>query len=281
MIQPHILNHCIQYTIFGNGAQVVSEEILYEKSGALAEITFNRPEQRNAMTWSMYARLVELCDEVDADESVRAVVLKGAGEKAFVAGTDIGQFTGFAGNPRAGIDYEARIDSVIGRLERVTKPVVAAVRGFCVGGGLVIAAASDIRIVSDDAKFSVPCVKLGNCLSISNYARLVSLVGLARAKEMVYTGRMVGAAEAHAAGLVHEVTPADAVLNRAREVAAQIADSAPLTVQVTKEAMRRLSNCIQSTVDGEDLVSRCYNSGDFQEGVSAFLEKRRPVWRGK
>jgi enoyl-CoA hydratase len=272
--------HCIQYTIFGNGAQVVNSEILSEKFGSVVEITFNRPEQRNAMTWAMYARLVELCDEIDADPEVRVVLLKGAGEKAFVAGTDISQFTSFEGNPEAGIEYEARIDGVIGRLEQLTKPVIAAVRGFCVGGGLVIAAASDIRVVADDAKFGIPCVKLGNCLSLNNYARLVSLVGMARAKEMVYTGRLVPAQEAQAVGLVHEVVPAGLLLERARELATQIAAAAPLTIQVTKEAMRRLGHGIPSTANGADLIARCYNSTDFQEGVAAFLGKRRPVWQG-
>lgn len=273
--------YCIQYTIFGNGAQVVNSEILRETFGSVVEITFNRPEQRNAMTWAMYARIVELCDEIDADPEVRVVLLKGAGEKAFVAGTDISQFTSFEGNPEAGIEYEARIDGVIGRLEQLTKPVIAAVRGFCVGGGLVIAAASDIRVVADDAKFGIPCVKLGNCLSLNNYARLVSLVGMARAKEMVYTGRLVPAQEALAVGLVHEVVPAELLLERARELATQIAASAPLTIQATKEAMRRIGHGIPSTASGADLIARCYNSTDFQEGVTAFLGKRRPVWQGR
>lgn len=258
----------------------MNSDLLFKKSGAVAEITFNRPEQRNAMTWEMYARLMDLMDQIDADEEIRAVVLQGAGDKAFVAGTDISQFTEFKGNPQAGIDYESRIDAVISRVEQVTKPVIAAVRGFCVGGGLVIAAASDLRIAADDARFSVPCIKLGNCLSTKNYARLAALVGVARAKEMVYTGRLVPAAEALAAGLVNEVVTAETLLPRARELAQQIATAAPLTIRATKEAYRRLSDPTQSTNSGEDLVKTCYNSHDFQEGVAAFLAKRRPVWGG-
>jgi enoyl-CoA hydratase len=258
-----------------------TSEVLFERSGAIATVTLNRPQQRNAMTWGMYQRLVEICDAVDGDPSVRVVIIQGAGEKAFVAGTDIGQFPSFRENPQAGIEYETRIDEVIGRLERVTKPVIASVRGFCVGGGLVIAGASDIRIAAADAQFSVPCVKLGNCLSMNNYARLISLVGAACTRELVYTGRLVSAAEAHAIGLVHEVVAVEQLAERTRELADQIAASAPLTVQVTKEAIARIQNGIQSTDTGHDLIQACYNSQDFQEGVSAFLEKRRPVWTGK
>jgi enoyl-CoA hydratase len=256
-------------------------DIFFERHDPVAEIVINRPQQRNAMTWAMYARLVEICDEIDATPEIRAVVIRGAGEKAFVAGTDISQFTAFQGNPEAGMDYEHRIDGVIGRLERLTKPVIAAVRGYCVGGGLVIAGASDIRIAAADAQFSVPCIRLGNCLSMANYARLASLVGQARTRELVYTGRMVPAAEALSLGLVHEVVEPEALLERAQLLAAQIAQAAPLTVQVTKEAMRRMGDCIQSTLNGEDLIATCYNSRDFQEGVAAFLEKRRPTWEGR
>lgn len=259
----------------------MSDEILFERSGSIATITMNRPNQRNAMTWAMYQGLVELCDVVDADPEIRVVIIQGAGDKAFVAGTDISQFPSFKGNPDAGIEYEARIDAVIRRLERVTKPVIAAVRGFCVGGGLVIAGASDIRIAAADAQFSVPCVKLGNCLSMNNYVRLVSIVGAARARELVYTGRLVPAQEALAAGLVHEVVEVDQLQTRVQELAEQLTKSAPLTIQVTKEAIRRIQEGMQSTLNGDDLVETCYNSDDFAEGVAAFLEKRRPNWQGR
>lgn len=260
---------------------MTTPEVLFEQSGPIATVTLNRPQQRNALTWGMYQRLVEICDAVDDDPSIRVVILQGAGEKAFVAGTDISQFPSFQANPQAGVEYEARIDAVIGRLERVTKPVIASVRGFCVGGGLVIAGACDIRIAAVDAQFSVPCVKLGNCLSLNNYTRLISLVGAARTRELVYTGRLVPAAEAHTIGLVHEVVPVEQLVERTQGLAEQIAASAPLTVQVTKEAIRRIQGCVQSTDTGHDLIQTCYNSRDFQEGVSAFLEKRRPVWTGK
>lgn len=258
-----------------------TSEVLFERSGPIATVTLNRPQQRNAMTWVMYQRLVEICDAVDDDPSIRVVIIQGAGEKAFVAGTDISQFPSFGENPQAGVAYETRIDEVIGRLERVTKPVIASVRGFCVGGGLVIAGAADIRIAAVDAQFSVPCVKLGNCLSMNNYTRLISLVGAARTRELVYTGRLVPATEAHAIGLVHEVVAVERLAERSWELAEQIAASAPLTVQVTKEAIRRIQSGILSTDNGHDLIQACYSSRDFQEGVSAFLEKRRPVWTGK
>src|SRR5918992_56212 len=176
-------------------------------SQVMAFVTFNRPDARNAMTWDMYEALYECCDKVDGDDSVRVVVLRGAGGKAFVAGTDIKQFREFKSG-EDGITYERRIERIVGRLETLTKPTVAVIDGYAVGGGLSIAAVCDLRVCSTEAKFGLPIARtLGNCLSMDNYARLVSLIGPARAKEIVYTARFFSAEEALAAGLATEVIP--------------------------------------------------------------------------
>lgn len=258
------------------------DEILFRQDGALAFITFNRPQARNALTWNMYDRLLEFCDRVDATTEIRTVILTGAGEAAFVAGTDISQFQTFRA-PQDAIAYEQRIDRVSDRLERVTKPTIAMIRGHCVGGGLALALACDFRYASPDLKMSVPIARtLGNCLSMSNYARIVDLVGPAKAKELVMLAATLEAADAQRLGLVNDVVPADRLEGRVREVAQTLAGLAPLTLRATKEAIRRIQTRRRiDSRDGEDLIVSCYISDDFRGAVAAFLEKRPYTWTGR
>ncbi len=255
--------------------------MLFEVRRGVGYLTVDRPEQRNAMTWAMYQRLVEVCNQVDREDAIKVLVISGSGERAFISGTDITQFPAFRGNPQAGIEYEERIDQIVGQLEAVRKPTLASIRGFAIGGGLGIALACDLRLAADNARFGVPIIRLGNCLSIKNYARLVALIGPARAKEMIYTARHVEAREAHAWGLVNEVVPTEALDARTQELAEAIASAPPLTLQVSKEAVRRVVHRLLPEDPGHDLVSVCYNSADFQEGVAAFLDKRQPRWTGR
>jgi len=254
-------------------------ELLFERQGPVAVLTFNRPEQRNAMTWSMYDGLMAACDRVDEDPEIRVFVLRGAGGKAFVAGTDIQQFRTFR-EPQDALNYESRIERVLTRLEDVRKPTIAAVTGYAVGGGLMIALACDLRICTPDSKFGAPIARsLGNCLAFGNYARLVDLIGPARTMELIYTARFVGAEEAYGLGLVNEVVPVDRFEQRLTELAHTIASHAPLTLTVTKQAVRRIQRH-RRPQGGDDLVVTCYMSADFREGVEAFLAKRQPVWKG-
>ena len=258
---------------------IETDQLLYKRQGQVAFVTFNRPEARNAMTWEMYEALYECCEEADADEGVRVVVLRGAGEKAFVAGTDIKQFLEFESG-EDGISYEERMERVVGRLERVRKPTVAVIDGYAIGGGMSIAAVCDLRLCTPDAKFGIPIARtLGNCLSIENYARLMTLVGPARTKALIFTARLFSAEEALAAGLATEIVPREVLDERVGELCTSLESHAPITMRVTKEAVRRLQ--FAELPNAEELVRETYGSEDFHEGVSAFVEKRRPVWRGR
>lgn len=255
-------------------------DVLFERRGRVAWLTFNRPATRNAMTFQMYQEIVHACDEVEADPDIRVLVLTGAGDKAFVAGTDIAQFQTFT-DPEHAIEYEAMIDTVITRLESVARPTIAAIRGFAVGGGASIAIACDMRIVTPDAKFGVPIARtLGNCLSTTAYARLVDLIGPARTKELIFTATMVGADDAKAIGLANEIVEGERLEARVTELAETIAGHAPITLQVTKEAVRRVLQYRRPEKD-QELILRAYMSDDFREGVRAFLDKRKPEWRGR
>jgi enoyl-CoA hydratase/carnithine racemase len=261
-------------------AQAVAPSILYEVAEGIATVTFNRPEARNAFTFAMYERLVEICETVNADSSIRAVILTGAGGRAFAAGTDIAQFRDFD-TPEDALGYEARIDRVLGALETCRAPTIAAIAGACTGGGAAIAGCCDLRIAAGNAKFGFPIARtLGNCLSMSNYARFAELVGTARLKELIFSARLVEAQEALAIGLVSELVaePAD-LMSRARELARQVAGHAPLTLQATKQALRQLRPTIPRS-EGDRLILMCYMSDDFREGMSAFLEKRAPAFSG-
>ncbi len=258
-----------------------AEDLLYDVRDGIARVTFNRPQARNAMLFSMYERLAAICAEIDADRSIRALVLTGAGEKAFAAGTDISQFRAFK-TPEDALEYEARVDRVLGALERVRVPTIAAIAGACTGGGAGMAACCDLRIAASNVRFGFPIARtLGNCLSMNNYARLAALIGAARVKDMVFTARLVEAEEAKAIGLVNEVLPDPAALAvRADELARLVAANAPLTLRATKEALRRIK---EQSVGGQDkdLILMCYMSADFREGMDAFLNKRPPVWKGE
>ncbi|MGE0822061.1 MAG: enoyl-CoA hydratase/isomerase family protein [Candidatus Binatia bacterium] len=256
-----------------------TSELLFESKDGIATVTFNRPEARNAITWAMYDGLVEACEMVDTNPEIRVLILRGAGGKAFVAGTDISQFQSFRTEQDA-LDYERRLDEVVGRFERVTKPTIAVIEGPAAGAGAVIALTCDLRYCTPEGQIGVPIARtLGNCLSIANYARLVDLIGPARTKELVFRARMVSADDALRLGIVNEIVPAERLFPYVYEVAREIATHAPITLQVTKEALRRLQ-VYRRAVDGDDLTVMAYMSEDFREGVAAFVERRKPVFRG-
>jgi len=258
----------------------MTQELIYDKRDDIGWITFNRPQARNALTFAMYEGLAEICGRVGTTHEARALVITSAGDKAFAAGTDIAQFKSFEGG-QDGIAYERKMDRILDTIERCPVPTIAAVTGFCTGGGAAIAAVCDFRVASATAQFGFPIARtLGNCLSMANYARLAALIGPQRVKEMILLAKLVDAETALKIGLVSELLPDTAALHaRAEELARTLAGHAPITMQTTKEALRRLQARLGDG-DIDDLVRRTYGSADFREGMSAFLEKRPPKWTG-
>jgi enoyl-CoA hydratase len=253
--------------------------VKFEIDGAIAQVTFDRPAARNAMTWGMYGELSQLCDRLQSDASVRCVIFRGAGGEAFVAGTDIEQFQSFKGGDD-GIEYEKNIEACLAKMEALPMPTIALVEGWCVGGGLALATACDIRVATPSAKFGVPIARtLGNCLSIANVARLVAAWGRGRVQRILLGAEIIDATEAHACGFVAEVVQPSQITQAAQERARKLASLAPVTQAVSKEALRRL--LVNSLPDADDLIRRAYGSEDFREGVSAFTQKRAPNWRGR
>ena len=258
----------------------MTQELLYDKRGEIGWITFNRPQARNALTFAMYEGLAEICSRIGQTREAKALVITGAGDKAFAAGTDIAQFKDFR-DAEDGIAYERKMDRILDTIERCAVPTVAAVAGFCTGGGAAIAAACDLRIAASNAQFGFPIARtLGNCLSMANYARLAALIGSQRVKEMLFLAKLIDAPVAHQVGLVSELLADVAALHaRAAELARTLAGHAPLTLQVTKEALRRLqARLADENID--DLIRLAYGSNDFREGMAAFLDKRPPKWTG-
>ncbi len=253
-------------------------EVRLSVAGGIATIVFDRPAARNAMTWTMYREFEDVCAAIAGDASLRVAVLRGAGG-TFISGTDIAQFSAFEGS-QAGLDYEVRIDAAMEALERLPVPTLAVVEGAAMGGGLAVAAACDLRIVSPDVRFGVPIARtVGNCLSMANVARLVAGFGAPRAKRLLLLADVIRADEALACGFVQEIVPSAELEAKATDICARLLTHAPVTMRCAKEAIRRLIT--EALPRDVDLIAAAYGSRDFKEGISAFMAKRQPKWEGR
>jgi enoyl-CoA hydratase/carnithine racemase len=238
-------------------------------------VTFNRPDQRNAMTWAMYEALEQACERADSDVAVRVMLLRGAGDRAFVAGTDISQFAEFS-TGQDGVDYERQVTAVLDRLQAVTVPTIASIDGYCVGGGLGIACAVDLRVATPRAKFGVPIARtLGNCLSAATLDLLVRNFGHPRTVALLLTAQLMSAEEAYRAGFLAAL--ADDLEKATETIVERVLAHAPLSMWATKEALRRLHRSGREA-DVTDIVSRVYGSADFRNAVRAFMTKQSPTW---
>jgi enoyl-CoA hydratase len=254
-------------------------QVLFSVENTVAHITFDHVAARNAMTVGMYERLRSICLEIAATPTIRVVVLRGAGGKSFVSGSDIAQFSGFK-NGDDGIAYEASIDAYFAPLIDLPIPTIALVEGLAVGGGLAIASCCDFRIATHDARFGVPIARtLGNCLSAGNVAWLTHHLGVGLVKRMLLLAELVPAADLLANGFLLKTVAPEEMDAAGEALAAKLASLAPVTQKVSKATIHRvlrsqLPNC-------DDLVRECYGSNDFKTGVNAFLAGIPPVWQGK
>ena len=267
----------------GVALQLQTERMLAEKADGIGWITFNNPQRHNAVSVAMWEAIPQILDDYENDPDVRVVVLKGAGERAFVSGADISEFGERRNSPEAVAEYNRISGLAHERLVHCPKPVIAMIRGYCFGGGTGIAVTCDMRIASDDATFAVPAAKLGLGYAADGVKRLVDLVGPSYAKEIFYTARSFTAQEAQMMGLANRVIPAAELEAYVREYAGRIAGNAPLTIGAVKITVAELMKADgeQDLSKADAAVDRCFKSSDYVEGRTAFMEKRKPNFRGQ
>ena len=258
-----------------------TESVLFAREGAIATITLNKPERLNALDKGMWRALGEIFARLDADESLRCVILRGAGEKAFAAGADIAEFETERADVAQAREYGRVVQTTMDAVARCRHPVVAMIHGACVGGGLEMAAVCDMRICGESSRFGVPVKNLGLVMAYGEMKAFIELVGRAVALEIVLEGRVFGAQEAKEKRLVNRVVPDDKVTEEALAAARRIAEGAPLVARWHKKFARRLADPRPLTPEEYDESFACFGTEDFRIGYRAFLAKRKPEFRGR
>ena len=259
----------------------VAGQVRIERDGAIATVVLDRPEKLNALTRAMWASLGTAIDSLSADDGVRCVILRGAGEKAFSPGNDIGEFGRERSNKEQAIAYGADMHATARALAACRHPMVAQIHGICVGGGLEIAALCDLRICGTSSRFGAPIKNLGLVMAYDEMAPLVRLVGPAVALEILLEGRVFDAAEARQKGLVTRVVADDQVAVEARASAERIAEGAPLVARWHKKFARRLAEGTPLSAAERDECFDCFDTEDFRTGYAAFLAKTKPAFKGR
>ncbi len=260
-----------------------TERMIAEVDGAIGWLTFNNPSRRNAVSMDMWQAIPEIMDAFERDPAVRVIVLTGAGDKSFVSGADISEFEKNRSTAEGVARYEEIGNRAQSRLVNATKPTIAMIRGFCMGGGVGVALSCDLRIAAESAQLGIPAAKLGIGYRLDGLTKLMALVGPAFAKEIFYTARRFTAAEAHAMGLVNRVVPDGELEGFVRSYCAMIAENAPLSLKAAKGIVAELTK-LPAAVDRarcEALVKECFESEDYVEGRRAFMEKRKPQFKGR
>jgi len=259
------------------------DKMIARQDGAIGWIIFNQPERHNAVSLAMWQALEVIVDHFERNPEIRVVVVRGAGEKAFVSGADISEFETQRAGEEATRHYNETSQRAMRRLRELSKPTLAMIQGYCVGGGVAVALSCDIRLANDVSRYAVPAAKLGLGYEFEGVSKLVNLVGPSFAKEIFFTARLFSAQEAHHMGLINRYVPADELPALVEEYASTIVGNAPMTIasiktivgEVLKDESKRDEAWCERTVD------QCFNSDDYREGRTAFMEKRRPVFKGR
>lgn len=259
-----------------------TDKIISRVEGAVGHLVFNNPEKRNAVSMEMWEAVGDAIDEFAANPDIRVLVVSGAGGKAFVSGADISKFASERASGEGVALYSAAVEEAHKRVQKFSRPIIAMIEGYCVGGGVALAISCDIRICGDTSKFAVPAAKLGLGYGASGVRRLVDLIGPSFTKEIFYTARMFDAGEALTMGLVNRVVPVTELAEYVRDYAAMISANAPMTIAALKATVEEIVKdpADRDMARSEDMVKACFDSQDYIEGRSAFMEKRKPVFTG-